>query len=160
MVETVYETPDDDIDSGYPSRPSEPYQNIWDSNLDKLVRKQTNHVYRRRFEPDVTIHGEQLVDLSKGRVGEETIDPHPSLYFGDKKIDFLSNGLEFVVGDHTFDSTPGLLDLMFENRPLLRNIDQRGKENYVRLLELTNAHYHNNKRENGLKISRTFNLKT
>ena len=151
MAETVYETPDDDIDSGFPSRPSEPYQNIWATYLDKLLRKETDHVYGPRIEPDVSIHGEKLVDLSKARLGEESIDPYPSLYFGNKKIEFLSNGLEFAVGDHTFDSTPGLLDLMFEKRPQMRYINRKDKDNYIRLLELTNAHYLNYERDQGLK---------
>ena len=42
----------------------------------------------------------------------------------------------------------------------MRYIDQKDKENYVHLLELTNAHYLNYKREKGLKHSLSSKFKS
>ena len=72
---------------------------------------------------------------------DEGSDKFPTLRLGDKILDVNLNGREFTVGDQTYEVTLGLLPLMFEKKPDLKNMTDNDQQTYLDLLDFTNALY-------------------
>lgn len=99
--------------------------------LDSYIDTNFGPLYSSYFRQMIT--GGDAFDHTHGvRLGEGG-----RWMLGNKPLRFDKND-NLIVGEHTFEPSPGLLELIFKRSPGPHNADD--VERYKRILELTNAH--------------------